>query len=56
MIDEEKLICFVAETWQHPNRQIPSAVCVINPVNYERGKNGVAMLINPRMEDRMGKY
>ena len=57
MIEEEILICFVTETWQHPERQIPavcretSAVCVIHPVGYERGKNGVAMLINPRMEE-----
>lgn len=57
MIEEEILICFVTETWQHPERQIPavcrdtSAVCVIHPVNYERGKNGVSMLINPRMEE-----
>lgn len=57
MIEEEILICFVTETWQHPERQIPavcrdtSAVCVIHPVNYERGKNGISMLINPRMEE-----
>jgi hypothetical protein len=57
MIEDETLICFVTETWQHPERQIPvvcretSAVCVIHPVNYERGKNGVAMIINPRMEE-----
>jgi hypothetical protein len=57
MIDDEILICFVTETWQHPERQIPavcrdtSAVCVIHPVGYERGKNGVSMLINPRMEE-----
>ena len=57
MLDDEILICFVTETWQHPERQIPavcrdtSAVCVIHPVGYERGKNGVSMLINPGMED-----
>jgi hypothetical protein len=57
MIDDEILICFVTETWQHPERQIPSvcrdtsAVCVIHPVGYERGKNKVSMLINPRMEE-----
>ena len=57
MVEEDILICFVTETWQHPERQIPavcretSAVCVIHPVGFERGKNGVSMIINPRMEN-----
>lgn len=57
MVEEDILICFVTETWQHPERQIPavcretSAVCIIHPVGFERGKNGVSMIINPRMEN-----
>lgn len=37
-----------------PERAIPricretSAVCTIHPIGYERGKNGISMLINPK--------
>ena len=53
MLQDEIHITFCVETWLHPERAIPricrdtSAVCTIHPVGYERGKNGISMLINP---------
>ena len=55
MQEEEILFCFVTETWLNPKYALPSvcressAVCSVLPQGYDRGKNGVSMLINPRM-------
>lgn len=55
MEDENLLFCFVTETWLNPKNNIPSvcrstsAVCSIMPQGYERGKNGVSLIINPSM-------
>jgi len=52
--DENIMFCFVTETWLNPKYSIPSvcrdtsAVCSIFPHGYERGKNGVSMIINPK--------
>ena len=57
METEEILFGFIVETWLHPERAIPkvcrdtSAVCVIHPVGYERGKNGISLIINPQMKN-----
>lgn len=56
MEEKDILLCFVTETWLHPERAIPavcretSAVCMVHPVGYERGKNGVSVIINPRLQ------
>ncbi len=56
MENEEILFGFIVETWLHPERSIPkvcrdtSAVCVVHPVGFERGKNGISLIINPRMK------
>ena len=53
---EEILFGFIVETWLHPERAIPkvcrdtSAVCVVHPVGFERGKNGISVIINPQMK------
>ena len=55
MESEEILFGFIVETWLHPERAIPkvcrdtSAVCTIHPVGFERGKNGISIIINPKM-------
>lgn len=55
MEDEEILFCFVTETWLNPKNAIPSvckessSVCTLMPLGYDRGKNGVSMIINPKM-------
>lgn len=55
METEEILFGFIVETWLHPERAIPkvcrdtSAVCTIHPVGFERGKNGISIIINPKM-------
>lgn len=55
MEDEEILFCFVTETWLNPKYALPSvcrqssAACSVLPQGYDRGKNGVSMLINPKM-------
>ena len=55
MESEEILFCFVTETWLNPKNSIPSvcressAVCTIMPRDYNRGKNGVSLIINPKM-------
>lgn len=55
MIDEEILFGFVTETWLNPKYSIPSvcrdtsAICSLFPVGFDRGKNGVSILINPKM-------
>lgn len=55
MESEGILFGFIVETWLHPERAIPkvcrdtSAVCVIHPVGFERGKNGISIIINPKM-------
>ena len=55
MESEEILLCFVTETWLNPKHNIPavcrntSAVCSIMPQGYNRGKNGVSLIINPKM-------
>ena len=52
MQTEDILFGFIVETWLHPERAIPkvcretSAVCVVHPVGYERGKNGISIIIN----------
>lgn len=56
METEEILFGFIVETWLHPERAIPkvcrdtSAVCAIHPVGFERGKNGISVIINPQMK------
>lgn len=56
MEEEEILFSFIVETWLHPERAIPkvcretSAVCMVHPVGYERGKNGISIIINPQMK------
>ena len=56
METEDVLFGFIVETWLHPERAIPkvcrdtSAVCVVHPVGYERGKNGISIIVNPRMK------
>lgn len=56
METEEILFGFIVETWLHPERAIPkvcrdtSAVCVVHPVGFERGKNGISLIINPQMK------
>jgi hypothetical protein len=56
MQTEDILFGFIVETWLHPERAIPkvcretSAVCVVHPVGYERGKNGISIIINPKMK------
>ena len=56
MENEEILFDFIVETWLHPERAIPkvcrdtSAVCVIHPVGFERGKNGISLIINPKLK------
>jgi hypothetical protein len=56
MIDEEILLGFIVETWLNPEKAIPdvcrdtSAICALHPVNYERAKNGVSVIINPNMK------
>ena len=56
MEEEDILFGFIVETWLHPERAIPkvcretSAVCMIHPVGYERGKNGISVIINPQMK------
>ena len=56
MENEEILFGFIVETWLHPERAIPkvcrdtSAVCVIHPVGFERGKNGISLIINPKLK------
>ena len=53
---EDILFGFIVETWLHPERAIPkvcretSAVCMVHPVGYERGKNGISIIINPKMK------
>ena len=55
MEEEEILLCFVTETWLNPKHAIPSvckdssSVCTLMPQGYERGKNGVSMIINPKL-------
>ena len=55
METEEILFGFIVETWLHPERAIPkvcrdtSAVCMVHPVGFERGKNGISIVINPKM-------
>lgn len=55
MEEEEILFCFVTETWLNPKYAMPSvcressAVCSVLPQGYDRGKNGVSMVINPKM-------
>lgn len=55
METDDILFGFIVETWLHPERAIPkvcrdtSAVCTIHPVGYERGKNGISIIINPKM-------
>lgn len=55
MEDEEILFCFVTETWLNPKHAIPavckesSSVCTIMPQGRDRGKNGVSMIVNPKM-------
>lgn len=55
MEEENILFCFVTETWLNPKFAIPSvckeasAVCNVFPQGYERGKNGVSMIINPKL-------
>ena len=55
MEDEEILFCFVTETWLNPKNAIPtvckesSSVCTLMPQGYDRGKNGVSLIINPKM-------
>ena len=57
METEEILLGFIVETWLHPERAIPkvcrdtSAVCVIHPVGFERGKNGISVIVNPQMKN-----
>ena len=56
METEDILLGFITETWLHPERAIPkvcrdtSAVCMIHPVGFERGKNGISIIINPKMK------
>lgn len=56
MESEDILFGFIVETWLHPERAIPkvcrdtSAVCVIHPIGHERGKNGISIIINPKMK------
>jgi hypothetical protein len=56
METEDILFGFIVETWLHPGRAIPkvcrdtSAVCVVHPVGFERGKNGISLIINPQMK------
>ena len=56
MESEEILFGFIVETWLHPERAIPkvcrdtSAVCMVHPVGFERGKNGISVIINPQMK------
>ena len=56
MESEEILFGFIVETWLHPERAIPkvcrdtSAVCMVHPVGFERGKNGISLVINPQMK------
>lgn len=55
MEDEEILFCFVTETWLNPKHSIPiickdsSSVCTLMPLGHNRGKNGISLIINPRM-------
>ena len=55
MEEEKILFCFVTETWLNPKHSIPSvckessSVCTLMPQGYDRGKNGVSMIINPKM-------
>lgn len=54
---EDILLGFVTETWLNPKYSIPlvcretSAICNIVPVGFDRGKNGVSIIINPKMND-----
>jgi hypothetical protein len=55
MEDEEILFCFVTETWLNPKHSIQSvckessSVCTIMPQGRDREKNGVSMIINPKL-------
>ena len=56
MIKDNIILGFIVETWLNPERALPaecketSAVCNVHPVGYDRGKNGVSILINPKMK------
>lgn len=53
LITDDIHFAIVVETWLHPERAIPkickdtSVVCTVHPVGYQRGKNGISLIINP---------
>lgn len=55
MEGEDILLGFITETWLNPKYSIPSvcretsSICSILPIGYDRGKNGVSIIINPKM-------